>query len=326
MSERTLIIAEACNNHNQDLNMAFELIRQAKAVGADVVKFQSVRPETMFAADHWGYEVIASVTAPYEWHKLLADYARKIGIEFASTAGALDAVDSLDEAGTAFFKVGSSNLTNYPLLRKMASKGRSMIISTGMGTDSEIEKALDVVRGAGVHDVTLLHCTVVYPSKPELANLRAMAAMHEKFRLPVGFSDHTLSTTLPAVAVGIGATVIEKHFTLSRNQQGPDHGHSLTPTEFKVMVKAIREAEVALGTPEKRILAEEQETLRWARRGIYFVHDLPEGHKLTEEDLIPLRPNSHIGVEHWDTVIGHYLMQPVRKGQAATWDVLNARP
>ena len=270
--EPCFIIAEAGVNHNGSVELAKKLIDAAKDAGADAVKFQTFKAENVVVKDAQKaeyqkettgegsqYEMIKKLELTEEDFRELADYAKEKDIMFLSSPFDKDSIDLLNELDVPAFKVGSGEITNFPLLRYIAKKGKPIILSTGMSTLGEIEEALDVIRSEGVEDIALLHCVSNYPARIEDVNLRAMGTLKQAFKLPVGFSDHTLGITAPIAAVALGACVIEKHFTLDRNLPGPDHKASLEADELKEMVKAIREVEKVLGNGIKRPTKEEEE-------------------------------------------------------------------
>ena len=252
--EPCFIIAEAGVNHNGSVELAKKLIDAAKDAGADAVKFQTFKAESVVVKDAQKaeyqkettgegsqYEMIKKLELTEEDFRELADYAKEKDIMFLSSPFDKESVDLLNELDVPAFKVGSGEITNLPLLRYIAKKEKPIILSTGMSTLGEIEEALDVIRSEGVEDIILLHCVSNYPARIEDVNLRALGTLKQAFKLPVGFSDHTLGITAPIAAVALGACVIEKHFTLDRNLPGPDHKASLEPEELKEMAKAIRE-------------------------------------------------------------------------------------
>jgi len=252
--EPCFIIAEAGVNHNGSIELAKKLIDAAKDAGADAVKFQTFKTENVVVKDAQKaeyqkettgegsqYEMIKKLELTEEDFRELADYAKEKDIMFLSSPFDKESVDLLNELDVPAFKVGSGEITNLPLLRYIAKKEKPIILSTGMSTLGEIEEALDVIRSEGVEDIILLHCVSNYPARIEDVNLRALGTLKQAFKLPVGFSDHTLGITAPIAAVALGACVIEKHFTLDRNLPGPDHKASLEPEELKEMAKAIRE-------------------------------------------------------------------------------------
>jgi len=326
--EPCFIIAEAGVNHNGSVELAKKLIDAAKDAGADAVKFQTFKAESVVVKDAQKaeyqkettgegsqYDMIKKLELTEEDFRELADYAEKKDIMFLSSPFDKDSIDLLNELDVPAFKVGSGEITNFPLLRYIAKKGKPIILSTGMSTLGEIEEALDVIRSEGVEDIILLHCVSNYPARIEDVNLRAIETLKQAFKLPVGFSDHTLGITAPIAAVALGACVIEKHFTLDRNLPGPDHKASLEPDELKEMVKAIREVEKALGDGIKRPTKEEEEIKKVARRSIVAKVDIPEGAIVTEDMLDVKRPGTGIEPRYIDMIIGKKAKEDIKKDE-----------
>lgn len=331
--EPCFIIAEAGVNHNGDIKLAKKLIEVAKKAGADAVKFQTFKAESIVVKDAQKaeyqkettgegsqYEMIKSLELSKEEFGELAEYARKKDIMFLSSPFDKESVDLLHELDVPAFKIGSGEITNFPLLRYVAKKGKPIILSTGMATLGEVEEALNVIRSEGVEDVILLHCVSNYPAKIEEINLRAMRTLKCAFKLPVGFSDHTLGITVPIAAVALGACVIEKHFTLDRNLPGPDHRASLKPNELKEMVKAIREVERALGDGIKRPTADEEEVKKVVRRSIVAKVDIPEGVIIMEDMLDIKRPGIGIEPKYMKTIIDRKARKEIKKDELITID------
>ncbi|MFI5313892.1 MAG: N-acetylneuraminate synthase family protein, partial [Candidatus Dormibacteria bacterium] len=278
------VIAEAGSNHNRDLPTALRLIEVAVEAGADAVKFQTYTAEGLYSrhtpdmsylkdkglvGDRESvWELIKRVEIPWEWHAELAQHAIDLGLAFLSTPFEEAAVDLLQEVGVPAFKIASYEVNHLPLIRYAAQTGKPLLISTGMASLGDIERALDTAAAAGARDLLLMHCAINYPPRFEDLNLRAIATLSSAFQIPVGWSDHTMGHTADVVAVALGACAVEKHFTLSREQAGPDHPFALEPYELKAMVGAIREAEAALGSSVKRVTESEAEMFRLGRRSI----------------------------------------------------------
>ena len=324
--EPCFIIAEAGVNHNGSVELAKKLIDAAKDAGADAVKFQTFKTENVVVKDAQKaeyqkettgegsqYEMIKKLELTEEDFRELADYAEKKDIMFLSSPFDKESVDLLHELDVPAFKVGSGEITNLPLLRYIAKKEKPIILSTGMSTLGEIEEALDVIRSEGVEDIILLHCVSNYPARIEDVNLRAMGTLKQAFKLPVGFSDHTLGITAPIAAVALGACVIEKHFTLDRNLPGPDHKASLEADELKEMVKAIREVEKALGDGIKRPTKEEEEIKKVARRSIVAKVDISKGAIITEDMLDVKRPGTGIEPKYLKFIIGRKTKEDIKR-------------
>ncbi|MCJ9707749.1 N-acetylneuraminate synthase [Bordetella hinzii] len=315
-----LIIAEAGVNHNGDIELAKQLVREAAAAGADFVKFQTFVASSLIApdapkaqyqvratgGDESQYEMVRKLELSKNDHLVLIDECRKHGVRFFSTAFDFASFDMLVELGVDLVKVPSGELTNKPFLRHMARHGFPLILSTGMADLGDIEAALNVIEDAGTprSKVTILHCTTEYPAPMADVNLRAMHSLGQAFGLPVGYSDHTEGIEIPIAAVALGATVIEKHFTLSREMPGPDHKASLEPAELSAMVRAIRNVELAMGDGVKRPTAVELKNRTVARRSIVAARAIEAGEILTEECLTTKRPGNGVSPMHWDEVLG----------------------
>lgn len=319
--EPCFIIAEAASNHDRKLNQAKELIDIAHESGADAVKFQLYSAEKLLSEKSPHFTMIKENELPRDWLPELAQYAKSKGILFLATPFDKEAVDLLYEIGVPAYKWSSQEIVDLPLLKYAASKGKPMIISTGVCNLADIQEALDIVYSVGNEDIVLLHCTSLfkYPVKPHQVNLRMMDTIRDAFHLPVGLSDHTLSIFIAAAAVGRGACVIEKHFTLSRNLEGPDHYFSLEPDELKQMVKAIREVEESLGSPIKKMLPEEEIVAKHGR-SILAKMDISKGTKLTEDMIIIKRPAYGIKPKFLDIIIGRETKKDIQKGEGITWD------
>lgn len=333
--EPCFIIAEAGVNHNGSVELAKKLIDAAKDAGADAVKFQTFKTENVVVKDAQKaeyqkettgegsqYEMIKKLELTEEGFRELADYAEKKDIMFLSSPFDKESVDLLYELDVPAFKVGSGEITNFPLLRHIAKKEKPIILSTGMSTLGEIEEALDVIRSEGVEDIILLHCVSNYPARIEDVNLRAMGTLKQAFKLPVGFSDHTLGITAPIAAVALGACVIEKHFTLDRNLPGPDHKASLEPDELKEMVKDIREVEKALGNGIKKPTKEEEEVKKVARKSIVAKVDIPEGAIITEDMLDVKRPGTGIEPKYLKFIIGRKAKEDIKKDDVIRFEMI----
>lgn len=317
---KTLIIAEAGVNHNGDLEMARQLVCAAAAAGADCVKFQSFVPEKVISAhapkaayqrqttgaEESQLEMVRKLQLSRADHLALCAECRTCGIEFFSTAFDAESFDLLVELGLERVKIPSGEITNLPLLRYMSRLGKPLILSTGMARLGEIETALDLIESAGTPraQITILHCTTEYPAPFAEVNLRAMLTLAHAFGLPVGYSDHTPGIEVPIAAVALGATVLEKHFTLDRNLPGPDHRASLEPAELQAMVSAIRHIEQALGDGIKRPTASELQNLAIARRSLVASRPIVQGEPFTAANLTAKRPGTGISPMRWEEVLG----------------------
>lgn len=338
------IIAEAGVNHNGDADRALAMVDAAAEAGADAVKFQTFSADKLAAPGAEKAEYQKRETGEGDQHAMLKalemsdDLHRRLiarcierGVEFMSTPFDEQAADLLDGLGMARIKVPSGEIVNHPFLRHLAAKNRPMIVSTGMATMLEIEEALAVIAQARVAHgltapmtemVTVLHCTSNYPAAASDVNLRAMQTIAEVTGHPIGYSDHTLGLAVSTAAVAMGATVIEKHFTLDRNLPGPDHSASLTVEELSRLVRQIRDVEAALGSPVKAPSEVELPVRAVVRRSVMTRRALPAGHALTAGDLILLRPASGIEPKHFDALPGRVLAAAIEAGQPLTWDHL----
>jgi len=330
------IIAEAGSNHDRNLDQAKRLIDVAAAAGADAVKFQT------FAAD----QIVAETTTrakyldgllppgktmsdlfrelelPRDWHGDLFRHATDVGLDFLSTPFDFEAVDLLDDLGVKAFKVASYELWHLPLIREIASRGKPIICSTGMANLADVQDAVDTVAATGNDQLILLHCVVNYPPPFADLNLRAIRTLREAFGVPVGYSDHSSGITAPIVATALGAAVIEKHFTLSRDLPGPDHRFAIEPDELIAMVRAIRDAKDALGTGIKRMAPAEADLYTTARRSLFAARDIPAGTVLGSEHVAILRPGTGIEVRDLEKVIGRTTRRPIARHEPLAWDML----
>lgn len=319
--KKVIIIAEAGVNHNADINKAKQLIDVAAESGADYVKFQTAVPHLVVTkggtmADYQiqnlglkesQLEMTKKIHLPLSDFEYLAEYAHKKNIKFASTPFDLLSIDTLSRLNMDFFKIPSGEITNYPYLVKIAKIGIPIILSTGMATIEEIKDAVKVLTDNGVSKdkITILHCNTEYPTPMEDVNLKAMLHIQREIGVSVGYSDHTLGIEVPIAAVALGATVIEKHFTLDKNLPGPDHKASLEPDELKAMVSAIRNIEKAIGgSGYKEVSLSEEKNKPIARRSIVAAINIVQGEAFTAENLIVKRPGTGISPMLWNEVIG----------------------
>ena len=330
------IIAEAGSNHNRDMPTARRLIDAAADAGADAVKFQTYSAETLYSKrtpkmsylkDLTGdgetvWDLIKKVELPREWQQELADYSAGKGLIFLSTPFDERAVDELEEIGVAAYKIASFEIGHLPLIKRAASTGKPMLLSTGMADLGDIEEALEAVYSTGNTSAGLFHCTIGYPPPMAAINLRAMRTMARAFGVPVGFSDHTLGITIPAAATALGACMIEKHFTLDRSLPGPDHPFALEPDELAAMVSAIRDTEAAMGSGVKRHDPTEQEMYDLARRSIVAACSIPAGTVITADMLAVKRPGTGIAPKFLDTVIGRTARTDIPEDEIITWEMV----
>jgi N,N'-diacetyllegionaminate synthase len=321
MGHKVLIIAEAGVNHNGSIDLAKQLVNVAVNSGVDIVKFQTFKTENLVSssakkADYQiqntsnelesQFDMIKKLELDIAAHNILIEYCQDRNIKFLSSAFDLDSIDVLVQLGIDIFKIPSGEIDNLPYLCKIGSYNKQVILSTGMSTLSDIEKALEILTNAGTdkEKITILHCNTEYPTPMEDVNLNAMLTIKEAFKLPVGYSDHTLGIEVPIAAVAMGATVIEKHFTLDKNMEGPDHKASLEPDELKAMVTAIRNVEQALGDGVKRLSNSEAKNKPIARKSIVAKADIKVGDVLSETNITVKRPGNGISPLEWDNIIG----------------------
>lgn len=312
------IIAEAGVNHNGSLENAKKLVFVAKHAGVDAVKFQTFNTDSLVTKtavkaeyqvhntgnDNSQYEMLKSLELSQEDYKELKMLCDELGIEFMSTPFDLESIEQLEKLNVNRFKLPSGEITNYPYLVKLAKTHKPIIMSSGMATVDDIEAAITVLKENGAEDLSLLHCTTEYPAPFEEVNLRAMEYLKNKFGLKIGYSDHTKGIEVPIAAVAIGAEIIEKHFTLDKNMEGPDHKASLEPDELLAMVKAIRNVELAMGDGEKRPSKSETKNRVVARKSIVAKKRILKGEKFTEDNLTTKRPGIGISPMLWNEVIG----------------------
>lgn len=315
------IIAEAGVNHNGSIELAKQLVDKAVDAGADYIKFQTFKASKLVTrtarqadyqqkniggGDESQYQMLKKLELSQEEHVELIDYCKKKGICFFSTAFDLDSIDFLDSLHLNLWKIPSGEITNYPYIKQIAQKQGNVILSTGMCTTDDIQATLDVLLkwGKAKDQITILHCNTEYPTPFEDVNLRAMQTIKERFGTKVGYSDHTRGIEVPVAAVALGATVIEKHFTLDRNLPGPDHKASLEPEELKAMVSAIRNIEKALGSAEKKVSDSERKNIAIARKSIVAASNIKKGELLTENNITVKRPGTGISPMRWEEVLG----------------------
>ena len=319
--EPTFIIAEVGSNHNGKLDRARQLIDVAASSGVDAVKFQLFKTENLYSENDSMFAMMKANELPQEWVRELAEYAKGRGIMFMASPFDKELIDHLYEIGVPAYKWASSETVNLPLLRYAASKKKPMLISTGMCDLADVSAAVEVVHATGNQDIILLHCASLYPAKPHQVNLRMMDTMRDAFHLPVGLSDHTLGFVITVAAVARGARVIEKHFTLSRKLEGPDHSYALEPGELIQMVKVIREVEASLGSPIKDILAAEKEVAR--RESVAAAVNIPKGTRLTKDMILVKRPAFGIKPRFLDVVVGTKAKTDIEQGEPITWDMIS---
>jgi len=331
-----LIVAELSANHRQDIELAKDTIYAMKESGADAVKLQTYTPDTITIncsnkyfqikqGTLWDgktlYELYQEAYTPWEWHYELKELSEKLGLIFFSTPFDKTAVDFLEELKVPAYKIASFEITDIPLIEYVASKGKPVIISTGIATLCDIQEAVETCRRAGNDQIILLKCTSTYPAPLEGVNLKTIPNMAETFNCIVGLSDHTLGITVPVAAVALGARVVEKHFILSKDIETPDKEFSLTPDEFKEMVKAIRDVEKALGKVSYE-LTEKIKKSREFSRSLFVVKDVRKGELLTEENVKSIRPGYGLPPKFLKEVLGKRARKDIKKGTPLQWDLI----
>lgn len=317
----TIIIAEAGVNHNGSIELAKLLIDEAVESGVDYIKFQTFKSENLVTrtakqadyqkknigdSDYSQYHMLKELELSEEQHFELIEYCNKKGIKFFSTAFDMDSIDFLTSLNLGLWKIPSGELTNYPYVKKIASFGEPVILSTGMSSTEEISDTVNLLVSCGLpkEKITILHCNTEYPTPMCDVNLLAMNSIKKRFQTEIGYSDHTVGIEVPIAAVALGAKVIEKHFTLDRNLPGPDHKASLEPSELKAMVSAIRNIEQALGSEEKKVSSSEMKNKAVARKSIVAAKAIKAGEMFSEENLTVKRPGIGISPMKWESVIG----------------------
>jgi sialic acid synthase SpsE len=330
------VIAEAGANHDRDLDVARRLIDAAVTAGADAVKFQTYSGRALYSTktprfeylgelgDKPPHELLDDIALPREWQPILAAHCRDAGIEFLSSPFDRDAVDELDDLDVAAFKIASFELVDLPFVEYVGSKKRPIIMSTGMATLGEIEEAMAAARRGGAHEFCLLQCASLYPSPPNVMNLRTIPAMQQAFGVPVGLSDHTLGVHVAPAAVALGANLVEKHFTLDRTRRGPDHPFAIEPHELVDLVAHIRDVEAALGDGVKRGPSDEEmvEMYTKARRSVVAACAIPAGTVITRDMLTVKRPGFGIAPKFIDALAGRVARVDIDDDEIVTWEML----
>lgn len=326
---KVFIIAEAGVNHNGNIEIAKRLIDEGAKAGVDAIKFQTFKAENLVtkSAKQAEYQVknlnketsqlqmLKKLELDYNIHKYLSDYCKEKNVMFLSSAFDIESINLLNELGIEIFKIPSGEIENVPYLKAIAKTGKKVILSTGMSDLSDIEFALDILRSNGANDIAVLHCNTDYPTKMSDVNLNAMNTIKEAFKVEVGYSDHTNGIEVPIAAVALGAKIIEKHFTLDKNMDGPDHKASLEPHEIKEMVDCIRNIEVALGNGIKKPTEVELKNKLVARKSIVCLNDIKEGDIYSENNLCIKRPGSGISPKEWNNIIGKKANRDYKKDE-----------
>jgi len=330
------VVAEVSANHHGSIQQAIRIVEAAAAAGADAVKLQTYRPDTItMKSDRecfrisggtlWDgrtlHDLYAEACMPWEWQAELKRIANGLGMDCFSTAFDATAVDFLESIDVPVHKIASFEIVDIPLIRKMAATGKPLIISTGMATLAEAEEALAAARQAGAREIALLKCTSAYPAPPAEMHLRSIPHLSEAFQVPVGLSDHTLGIAVPVAAAALGACMIEKHLTLSRSTPGPDSAFSLEPAELKAMIDAIRVAEQALGTVCYQPGGHEAGSYK-LRRSLFIVRDMRAGETFTERNLRSIRPGDGLHPRYLDAILGRTARTAIAAGTPAAWDLV----
>lgn len=332
------IIAEMSANHAGSLERAKEIIHAAKEAGADCVKIQTYTPDTItidckneffrIKDGIWGgetlYELYGKAYTPWEWQPKLKEEADKIGIDFFSTPFDNTAVDFLEETGVEFYKIASFELVDIPLIEYTASKGKPMIMSTGMSSLAEIDEAVQAVRRQGNEQLALLRCASAYPAITDEMNLKTMRNMGEVFDVPVGLSDHSMGSVGAIAAVALGAKVIEKHFCLDREIENPDASFSMTPQEFEQMVKDVRQTETAIGTVRYGCSEQEKSNIGF-RRSVFAVEDIKQGELLTKKNIRVIRPGYGLAPKYFTQILGQRALRNIEKGTPIQFELIGER-
>jgi N-acetylneuraminate synthase len=333
------VIAELSANHAGDYDIAARTIRAMKEAGADAVKVQTYTADTITIASDkapfqigggtlWDgrtlHDLYQEASMPWAWQPRLQALAAELGLHFFSSPFDDSAVDFLEAMDVPAYKIASFELIDHPLLRKVAATGKPVILSTGMATLEDIEESLQVLRAANSGEVALLKCTSAYPSAPEAMNLRTIADMAERFRIPIGLSDHTFGHAVPIAAVALGACVVEKHFILARSQGGPDSAFSLEPAEFAAMVSAIRTTEKALGGVRYEAAPDELKN-RVFRRSLFVVHDVKAGEPFTTANVRCIRPAHGLHPRHLGEVLGARAARDIERGTPLAFELIARR-
>jgi N-acetylneuraminate synthase len=330
------VIAEMSANHNGDINNAYKIIDMAKASGADAVKLQTYHPDTItmdmdtpefiIKGGLWDgqslYELYQSAFMPWEWHKPLFDYAKKVGITIFSSPFDNTAVDLLEDLNTPAYKIASFEAVDLPLIKYVAQTGKPMIISTGMANSEEIQEAIEAAREGGCKELAILHCVSGYPAPAEDYNLRTLVDMQEKFGLVTGLSDHTIDNTTAITSVALGASIIEKHITLDRNGGGPDDSFSLELGELKQLCVGAKTAWESLGKIDYGRKSSEQANVKF-RRSLYFVKDIKKGEIITTEHVRSIRPGYGLTPKFEKQLLGRTVKVDVKRGTATSWKLIN---
>jgi len=322
--DKVFVIAEAGSNHNGSLDTAVELVRQAARCKADAIKFQEFSLESLFSREHYSAVLnlknrewerhVRECAFRSEWRETILREARSNGITYFSTPFSTEIVDEIDPF-VSLYKIASCDITFSQLIKKIASKGKGVFISTGASQLEEIDHAVSTLRDFNLPFLCLMHCIMLYPPTPDQLHLNFIQTLKERFGLPVGFSDHSAGLDAALCAVAKGACAIEKHFTLDKKQEGADHSNSLDPGELRTLIQKIRLFEQMLGSHERPISEREVMERVYARRSLYAARNVKKGKRISEDDLCSLRPNIAVGTEHIDEVIGRKALRDIARGE-----------
>lgn len=333
----TYFIAEIGANFDGDIEKAKRLVDAAKEAGADCAKFQSFTADTLVSEGgfqrmqlhgvhgSWGRkvsDVMREAEFPLEWHKEIADYCKKVGIDFNTAPYFKEAVDLCMDINIPFIKIGSGDITWLEMIEYIAKTQKPIFLATGDATLAEIDEAVRTIKATGNKNLVLMQCITNYPSKIDSANVNVLKTYQSAFDVLTGYSDHSPGHVVALASVVLGGRVIEKHFTLNKKDKGPDHPHSMEPHEFRFMVDSIREVERALGSTTKEVVEEESETVYVQRRGLYAARALKAGQKITVEDISVLRPALGIQPKHKHTIIGKTVNKDIAFGDPIFWEDL----
>ena len=332
----TYIIAELSCNHNQDKSIAYKLIDEAHKAGANAIKLQTYTADTMTIKSDksyftdclkdtiWEgktlYDLYSIAYTPWEWHKELKEYANNLGMDLFSSPFDTTAVDFLEELDMPAYKIASFEIVDHVLIKRIAQTGKPVLISSGMASRGELEEAINILRENGCSQIAMLKCTSAYPAKPEDANLITIKNMMESFDVIGGLSDHTLGYEVPITSVALGAKIIEKHFTLSRDSGSPDDEFSLTPDEFKQMVESVRIVEKAIGKVTYGGVKKESSSKKF-RKSLFIVKDIKKGDLISKENIRSIRPGYGLHTRHYEEVIGKVASKDISRGEPLYWDM-----
>ena len=334
--KKTYIIAELSANHNQDINQAYKLIDAAHKAGADAIKLQTYSADTITMNSDkkyfqikeglWKgnnlYKLYQKASTPWEWTKELKEYANDLGMDLFSSPFDVTAVDHLEKLNVPCYKIASCEIVDHVLIKRIAQTGKPVIISSGMASRGDLEEAVNLLRDNGCKQIAMLKCTSAYPAKPEDANLITLQNMAQTFDVIPGLSDHTLGIEVPLTAVALGARIIEKHFTLSRESGSPDDAFSLTPNEFKQMVDSVRIVEKAIGRVTYGGTKSEEECKKF-RKSLFIVKDVKKGEVLTKENVRPIRPGYGLHTRYYEEVLGREVREDIERGDPLKWNIIS---